>query len=111
MGHVGVQEKMGSQGKGFVLAVFFRVLSSKYTRLQHCYVTGGSSGLGLALAVRLARNGAHVSIVARDQGKLNNALAEIEVCGVCLRLRLLNLHAESSPNARSNFSGALFLPR
>ncbi|KAF7304349.1 Protein kinase domain-containing protein [Mycena chlorophos] len=44
----------------------------------HCYVTGGSSGMGLALAVLLTRRGAHVSIVARDQKKLDDALADLE---------------------------------
>ncbi|KAF7301724.1 Protein kinase domain-containing protein [Mycena indigotica] len=44
----------------------------------HCYVTGGSSGLGLALALLLTRRGAHVSIVARDEKKLKTALAELE---------------------------------
>ncbi|KAF7314747.1 Protein kinase domain-containing protein [Mycena kentingensis (nom. inval.)] len=44
----------------------------------HCYITGGSSGMGLALAVQLAQRGAHISIVARDEKKLQDALAEIE---------------------------------
>ncbi|KAI0706782.1 oxidoreductase [Cerioporus squamosus] len=47
-------------------------------RLKHCFVTGGSSGAGLALAKLLAQNGAHVSIVARDQAKLQKALEELE---------------------------------
>ncbi|KAJ7167368.1 oxidoreductase [Mycena crocata] len=45
---------------------------------QHCYVTGGSSGLGLALAILLTTKGADVSIVARDEQKLDSALAELE---------------------------------
>ncbi|KAI0078392.1 oxidoreductase [Panus rudis PR-1116 ss-1] len=45
---------------------------------KHCYVTGGSSGLGLALSILLAQRGAHVSIVARDQDKLDTALQAIE---------------------------------
>ncbi|KAK7061780.1 3-ketodihydrosphingosine reductase TSC10 [Favolaschia claudopus] len=45
---------------------------------KHCYITGGSSGLGLSLALLLTRQGAHVSIVARDQQKLRNALDELE---------------------------------
>ncbi|KAJ6505368.1 hypothetical protein C8R45DRAFT_1181640 [Mycena sanguinolenta] len=44
----------------------------------HCYVTGGSTGLGLELAKLLAKKGAHVSIVARNQERLDNALAQIE---------------------------------
>ncbi|ETW74922.1 hypothetical protein HETIRDRAFT_423527 [Heterobasidion irregulare TC 32-1] len=45
---------------------------------KHVYITGGSSGLGLALAKSLASQGAHVSIVARDKAKLSTAIAEIE---------------------------------
>ncbi|EPQ55592.1 oxidoreductase [Gloeophyllum trabeum ATCC 11539] len=45
---------------------------------KHCYVTGGSSGLGLALATTLAARGAHVSIVARGQQRLDDAMKQIE---------------------------------
>lgn len=41
-------------------------------------VTGGSSGIGLALARLLAEKGAHVSILARDPDKLAGAVEEIE---------------------------------
>jgi 3-dehydrosphinganine reductase len=44
----------------------------------HVYITGGSTGLGLALAVLLTKKGAHVSIVARDKGKLEKAIEELE---------------------------------
>uniref|UniRef100_A0A0W0G4W7 Oxidoreductase n=1 Tax=Moniliophthora roreri TaxID=221103 RepID=A0A0W0G4W7_MONRR len=47
-------------------------------RGQHCYITGGSAGLGLALAILLTKKGAHVSIVARDKEKLRLALEELE---------------------------------
>ncbi|KAI0712585.1 oxidoreductase [Earliella scabrosa] len=49
-------------------------------RLKHCLVTGGSSGSGLALAKLLVQNGAHVSIVARDLKRLQDALEELERC-------------------------------
>ncbi|KAF8060220.1 oxidoreductase [Lyophyllum atratum] len=53
--------------------------SSKWNpRGLHCYVTGGSTGLGLSLALLLTQKGAHVSIVARNQEKLDNALAQLE---------------------------------
>ncbi|KNZ78088.1 3-ketodihydrosphingosine reductase TSC10, partial [Termitomyces sp. J132] len=42
------------------------------------YVTGGSTGLGFSLAVILAKRGANVSIVARNQKRLDDALAELE---------------------------------
>lgn len=42
------------------------------------FITGGSSGLGLALAKAYAHAGAHVSIVARDVEKLDAAKTAIE---------------------------------
>ena len=42
-------------------------------------MTGGSQGLGLAVALELTRLGAHVSIVARNQERLDAALEELEV--------------------------------
>ncbi|CAE6424465.1 unnamed protein product [Rhizoctonia solani] len=45
---------------------------------KHCYVTGGSTGLGLCLAKILVKDGAHVSIVARNQEKLDQAITELE---------------------------------
>jgi len=50
-----------------------------HAHFKHCYVTGGSSGLGLSLAILLTKSGADVSIVARDEAKLRGALAELEV--------------------------------
>ncbi len=40
-------------------------------------ITGGSSGLGRELAKRLARRGAHLALVARDEEKLGAARAEL----------------------------------
>ncbi|KAF8309194.1 oxidoreductase [Clavulina sp. PMI_390] len=45
---------------------------------KHCYVSGGSSGLGLELAKLLVKDGAHVSIVARNEQKLSAAQTELE---------------------------------
>ncbi|KAF4618821.1 hypothetical protein D9613_010085 [Agrocybe pediades] len=45
---------------------------------KHVYIPGGSSGLGLSLAEIMAQNGAHVSIVARNRKKLDDAMALIE---------------------------------
>jgi len=41
------------------------------------FVTGGGSGIGLATAARLARDGAHVTICGRTEEKLLKAVAEI----------------------------------
>jgi 3-dehydrosphinganine reductase len=44
----------------------------------HAIVTGGSSGIGLATAERLARRGARVSLVARDTVRLADAAAQLQ---------------------------------
>ncbi|KAI9600067.1 hypothetical protein KEM48_000283 [Puccinia striiformis f. sp. tritici PST-130] len=46
---------------------------------QHCYIGGGSQGLGLALGCLLASRGAHVTIVSRSQKKLDEALEKINL--------------------------------
>jgi 3-dehydrosphinganine reductase len=47
---------------------------------KHILITGGSSGIGLALAKKLAAFGAHVWILARDPGKMAMACADIQQC-------------------------------
>lgn len=45
---------------------------------KHVFITGGSSGIGLATAKKYAEAGAKVSIIARDAKKLDVAKLEIE---------------------------------
>ncbi|MHB8085454.1 MAG: SDR family oxidoreductase [Dehalococcoidia bacterium] len=45
------------------------------------YITGGSSGIGLATAKLLAQKGAHVAIFARRQQVMEDAVREISACG------------------------------
>jgi 3-dehydrosphinganine reductase len=44
---------------------------------KHVFITGGSSGIGLALAVLLAKKGANITILARREDQLQVAAAEI----------------------------------
>ena len=44
---------------------------------QSAIVTGASQGLGRAIAMELARNGAHVACIARNEAKLQDAVREI----------------------------------
>ncbi|KAM7462706.1 hypothetical protein LguiA_030827 [Lonicera macranthoides] len=46
---------------------------------RHVFITGGSSGIGLALAHRAASEGARVSILARNQNKLDEAREAIKL--------------------------------
>lgn len=48
---------------------------------KYVVITGGSSGLGLALAKKLAAKGAIITIVARSKEKLQTAKAEIARAG------------------------------
>jgi len=47
-------------------------------RGKKAYITGGSSGIGKAMAIELARRGASVFISARGEGRLQEALEEIK---------------------------------
>ena len=47
-------------------------------------VTGGSHGIGLATAKRLASEGCHVAICSRSQQRLDAAMAELKAYGVKL---------------------------
>ncbi len=44
---------------------------------KHVFITGGSSGIGLALAVLLAKQGANITILARREDQLQKAAGEI----------------------------------
>lgn len=56
-------------------------------RDQHVLITGGSSGIGLAIAQQAAAEGAKVSLMARDLAKLLQARAVIlKVAPACLEI-------------------------
>ncbi|KAJ1802933.1 3-dehydrosphinganine reductase [Coemansia sp. RSA 2599] len=64
---------------GLASELYLRLTSSPFNvKDKHCYVTGGSQGLGKAVAQDLARLGAHVTIVARREPLLKEALEEIK---------------------------------
>jgi NAD(P)-dependent dehydrogenase (short-subunit alcohol dehydrogenase family) len=50
-------------------------------RGKRVLITGGSSGIGRATALKLAAAGARLALVARDPQKLEAVRAEIETCG------------------------------
>jgi NAD(P)-dependent dehydrogenase (short-subunit alcohol dehydrogenase family) len=53
-------------------------------------VTGGSRGIGLAIAQKLGKMGARVAICARDTHRLENAANELKRSGI----RALGMHAD-----------------
>lgn len=56
-----------------------RALSVRASSVQgkNVFITGGNTGIGYETALTLAREGAKVTIAARDANKAANALAQI----------------------------------
>lgn len=63
-----------------ILFALSKLLSAKKIKLKgaHVLITGGSSGIGKALAIEAVKNGANVTIMARNEKKLEDAKEEIE---------------------------------
>ncbi|KAI6000381.1 hypothetical protein F5J12DRAFT_845722 [Pisolithus orientalis] len=100
--------------KALVTVVFLSLSSQMFfakkkwdPKGKHVYVTGGSQGLGLALAKDLARKGASVSIVARTQSKLDAALKELRAQAFRAFSFSLNT-ADASAEALESFPDAVF---
>ena len=76
---------------------------------QHAIVTGGSSGIGKAIALQLAASGANVSIIARGQERLRAAQLEIEQNRVSETQKVLALAADVSdrPQAEQAIHSAI----
>ncbi|KAL0744296.1 hypothetical protein Bca4012_085809 [Brassica carinata] len=66
-----------------LLAILSLIVRPKPVRIpiksRHVFITGGSSGIGLALAHRAASEGARVSILARSAKKLDEARQSIKL--------------------------------
>lgn len=72
-------------GAAFAVAVCVERLCNRMTRInfapsgKHCFITGGSSGLGKSLGMQLAKAGADITIVARKKEELDKAVVDIMV--------------------------------
>lgn len=60
---------------------------TKNAAVAHAVITGGSSGLGLALATRLASRGTDITLIARDPGRLEAAEAVVRAANRGVRVR------------------------
>ena len=61
---------------------------------QHALITGGSSGIGKAVAKLLAQQGANISIIARDLTKLETAKQEISAEIIDSQQKILAIAAD-----------------
>lgn len=68
--------------------------AASFYRGKVVVVTGGSRGLGLALARVCARRGAHVALLARDSEELNKAKASLERYGTTISTWRCDLNSE-----------------
>lgn len=68
------------------VAIYNKFKKRKRTDLirKHIIITGGSSGIGKALAILAAKEGAHVTIVARNKDRLKEA--ENQVKDACINV-------------------------
>ncbi len=82
-------------------------VAGEYVRGRRALVTGGSEGIGFAIARRLAMYGAKVTLLARDPEKLEFARAAIEEQAPGTRVRTLALDVADEQRVRSNLPRAL----
>ena len=61
---------------------------------QHAIITGGSSGIGKAVAKLLVQEGANVSIIARNKAKLDQGQTELQALKINSQQRILTLTAD-----------------
>ncbi len=71
-------------------------------------VTGGNGGIGLGMAKGLAAAGASIVIAARDRGKADVAIAELEGLGARAEFVEVDVSDEASVNAMVETAAALW---
>jgi NAD(P)-dependent dehydrogenase (short-subunit alcohol dehydrogenase family) len=77
-----VQAALATLAVATAILAASRLLPRRRIDGQVVFITGGSRGLGLALALEFARRGAHIAICARDARALEAAAERIRAIGV-----------------------------
>lgn len=66
----------------FLGFLYFLAKNNKRERIdllgKHVVITGGSSGIGYDLSLEAVKQGAHVTVIARNKDKLNKIKAVLE---------------------------------
>lgn len=68
-------------------------------RNKRVLITGGSSGIGLALAQALGSKGAHVAISGRQNDRLHSAIASLHAAGVAAKAIVADVTTRSGRDA------------
>lgn len=69
--------------------------------VQHAIITGGSSGIGKAIALQLSEQGADVSIISRSQTRLQLAKVEIEQARRSAQQKVVTVVGDISDRAQA----------
>ncbi len=74
------------------------------------FVTGGSTGIGLAIAKALAKEGSHVTIFARTISKLESAVHEIkkEAADTSQKINFYNVDTSDNNSVQTIFENAIY---
>ena len=62
---------------------------------QHYVITGGGTGIGKAIALRLASEGAKITVIARTESKLQAVVSEIQHQGGIAQYRTCDIGVQS----------------
>ena len=65
---------------------------------QHYVITGGGTGIGRAIAIRLAEEGAKVTLIARTESALKSVVSEIESQGGTAQYMTCDISNQSDLN-------------
>ncbi len=76
----------------------------------HCVVTGASGGIGAAIAETLLRDGAAVTLVARESTRLDSTTARLQELGGATRVRAIGADLSVQADVRRAFASLVERP-
>jgi 17beta-estradiol 17-dehydrogenase / very-long-chain 3-oxoacyl-CoA reductase len=76
-------------------------LTERYGKGSWAVITGGSDGIGLAMAKKLASRHFNIVIISRNQNKMNDAAAEIKSVNTGVQVRTIEFDFIKTANAHS----------
>ena len=69
---------------------------------KNCVITGGSSGLGKAIASLLLKRGANVIIIARNKSQLDEAATSLEKYKISPKQKITSISADVTDSESVN---------